>query len=152
MLSFAASRRLKAKTLDVTNAHFQAEEVDRVFLLSQPKGGLPGMKPGDHKLARALIYGSTDGGRRFWKKLRRTVRNKGLCENRISRALYSYVDKDGVLQMLLTLFVDDLLWACDPSCAWIIKDLIDEFKCGTVEQDNFRNCGKEIRQGDDFNI
>ena len=97
MLSFAASRRLKARTPDITNAYFQGEEIDRALLLSQPKGGLPGMKPGERMLARAPIYGSTDGGRRFWKKLRSTVREKGLRENRISRALYSYVDKDGVV-------------------------------------------------------
>ena len=57
VFSFAASRRLKLKALDVTNAYFQGEAIDRVLLLSQPKGGLPGLKPGDHMLARAPIYG-----------------------------------------------------------------------------------------------
>ena len=70
------------------------------------------MEPDEHMLARAPIYGSVDGGRRFWKKLRRTVKRKGLRENRICRALYSYTDKNGVVQMLLTSHVDDLLWAC----------------------------------------
>ena len=152
VFSFAAPRRLKIKCLDVTNAYFQGEEIDRVLLLSQPKGGLPGMEPGEHMLARAPIYGSVDGGRRFWKKLRRTVKQKGLKENRICRALYSYTDKDGVVQMLLTSHVDDLLWACDPSCDWIVKELIDEFKCGTVESGSFKYCGKEIVQDEDFTI
>ena len=148
VFSFAASRRLKIKCLDVTNAYFQGEEIDRVLLLSQPKGGLPGMEPD----ARAPIYGSVDGGRRFWKKLRRTVKRKGLKENRICRALHSYTDKDGVVQMLLTSHIDDLLWACDPSCDWIVKELIDEFKCGTVESGSFKYCGKEIVQDEDFTI
>ena len=152
VFSFAASRRLKIKCLDVTNAYFQGEEIDRVLLLSQPKGGLPGMEPDEHMLARAPIYGSVDGGRRFWKKLRRTVKRKGLRENRICRALYSYTDKNGVVQMLLTSHVDDLLWACDPSCDWIVKELIDEFKCGTVESGSFKYCGKEIVQDEDFTI
>ena len=38
VFSFTASRRLKIKCLDVTNAYFQGEEIDRVLLLSQPKG------------------------------------------------------------------------------------------------------------------
>ena len=67
-------------------------------------------------------------------------------------ALYSYTDKDGVVQMLLTSHVDDLLWACDPSCDWIVKELIDEFKCGTVESGSFKYCGKEIVQDEDFTI
>ena len=70
VFSFAASRKLRIKSLDVTNAYFQGEEIDRVLLLSQSKGGLPGLKPHQHMLARAPIYGSTDGGRRFWKRLR----------------------------------------------------------------------------------
>ena len=103
-------------------------------------------------LARAPIYGSTDGGRRFWKRLRTFLKSKGLRENRIMRALYSFTDEKGVVQMLLTSHVDDLLWACDQSCDWIVKEIIDEFKCGTVESDSFRYCGKEVRQDEDYNI
>eukprot|EP00439_Symbiodinium_sp_Y106_P020976 s5577_g2.t1 len=54
------------------------------------------------------------------------------------RALYSFTDEKGVVQMLLMSHVDDLLWACDQSCDWIVKEIIDEFKCGTVESDSFR--------------
>ncbi|CAE7211787.1 RE1 [Symbiodinium sp. CCMP2592] len=152
VFSFAASRKVKIKSLDVTNAYFQGEEIDRVLLLSQPKGGLPGLKPHQHMLARAPIYGSTDGGRRFWKRLRNYLKGKGLRENRIYRALYSYTDADGVVQLLLTSHVDDLLWACDPSCDWIMNDLIETFKCGKVKTGSFRYCGKEISQDEDFNI
>ena len=66
------------------------------------------------------------------------IRGRGLLENRICRALYSFTDANGVVQMLMTSHVDDLLWACDPSCDWIIKDQIDAFKCGTVETGSFR--------------
>ena len=152
VFSFAASRRLKICSLDVTNTYFQGEEIDRILLLSQPKGGLPGLKPDEHMLARAPIYGSTDGGRRFWKRLRTYLKKKGLKENRICRALYSFTDANGVVQMLMTSHVDDLLWACDPSRDWIIKDLIDTFKCGTVEKGSFRYCGKEVKQDEDFTI
>ncbi|CAE7692632.1 RE1 [Symbiodinium sp. CCMP2592] len=152
VFSFAASRKVKIKSLDVTNAYFQGEEIDRVLLLSQPKGGLPGLKPHQHMLARAPIYGSTDGGRRFWKRLRNYLKGKGLRENRIYRALYSYTDADGIVQLLLTSHVDDLLWACEPSCDWIMNDLIETFKCGKVETGSFRYCGKEISQDEDFNI
>ena len=41
---------------------------------------------------------------------------------------------------------------CDPSCDWIMNDLIETFKCGKVETGSFRYCGKEIVQDEDFNI
>ncbi|CAE7418365.1 GIP [Symbiodinium sp. CCMP2592] len=31
-------------------------------------------------------------------------------------------------------------------------EIIDEFKCGTVESDSFRYCGKEVKQDEDYNI
>ena len=68
VFSFAAARKFRVKSFNVTNAYFQSEEIERVLLLAQPKGGLPGLKPHQHVLARP-IYGSTDGGRRFWKRL-----------------------------------------------------------------------------------
>ena len=43
--------------------------------------------------------------------LKRTTLGKELRENRIYRALYSYTDADGVVQLLLTSHVDDLLCA-----------------------------------------
>ena len=127
IFSFAAS------SLDVTNACFQGEEIDRVLLLKQPKGGLPGLKPEDHMLARAPIYLSHDGGRRFWKRLQTYLKEEGLRENRILKALYSYTDESGRIQMLLASHVDDLLWAREESAQWVIDDLTKTFRCGEID-------------------
>ena len=54
--------------------------------------------------------------------------------------------------MLIASHVDDLVWACEESAQWVIDDIIKTFKCGEVDKRNFRNCGKEISQADDFSI
>ena len=149
IFSFAASRKLEVCSLDVTDAYFQGEEIDRVLLLKQPKGGLPGLQPEDHMLARAPIYGSHDGGRRFWKRLRTYLNEKGLRENRILKACTAIQTSQ---ERLIASHVDDLLWACEESAQWVIDDIIKTFKCGEVDKRNFRYCGKEISQADDFSI
>ena len=152
IFSFAASEKVPIRSLDVTNAYFQGESIDRVLILSQPKGGLPGMNPEEHLLARAPVYGSHDGGRRFWKRLRNAMKKKGARENQILSALYSFTDSNGKLLMLVCTHVDDLLWAAHPEGQALIDELINEFNCGKVEEKSFRYCGKEVTQADDFSI
>ena len=48
--------------------------------------------------------------------------------------------------------MDDLLWAAEPEAEPIIEQLLGEFSCGKIERREFRYCGKEIKQADDFSI
>ena len=76
---------------------------------------------------------------------------KGLQENFIFRALYTFCDETGEPALMLGSHVDDLIWACHPKYQYIINDL-KHFQCGKVEQEKFRYCGKEVAQDDDFTI
>ena len=69
IFSFAASRMLKIKSIDITNAYFQGKEQDRLMLFKQPVGGLPGVPPEARILARVPVHGTKDTGRKFWKKI-----------------------------------------------------------------------------------
>ena len=62
---------------DITNAYFQGEELDRVLILKQPKGGLPGEPPDRRFLARVPVYGTHDGGCKFWKRLKTSATQFG---------------------------------------------------------------------------
>ena len=73
IFSFAASRNVKIGAADITNAYFQGEELDRVLILKQPKGGLPREPPERRYLARVPVYGTRDGGRKFWKRLKNSA-------------------------------------------------------------------------------
>ena len=152
VFSFASSRKVMIGSADITNAYFQGEELDRVLILKQPKGGLPGEPPDRRFLARVPVYGTHDGGRKFWKRLKTSATRKGFKENSILKALYALHNSEGRLIALLCTHVDDLLWAAEPEAEPIIEQLLGEFSCGKIERREFRYCGKEIKQADDFSI
>ena len=77
---------------------------------------------------------------------------KGFKENSILKALYALHNSEGRLIALLCTHVDDLLWAAEPEAEPIIEQLLGEFSCGKIERREFRYCGKEIKQADDFSI
>ena len=70
LFSWAATNKVKFKSGDISNAYFQGEELDRLFLLKPPKGiPDPDYEDGEAMiLARVPIYGTSDAGRKFSQK------------------------------------------------------------------------------------
>ena len=80
--------------------------------MRQPRGGIPGLNHDDRLLAKVPIYGVSDAGRGFWKKLRRVLtKEAGLRENQFLKALYVYSNPEGKVMFMMATHVDDLLWA-----------------------------------------
>ena len=130
IFSFAASRKLRLRSGDISNAYFQGKELDRILLLRPPKGGLPDPDYADGEtmiLARVPIYGTKDARRYFWKHLREVLINLGFQENDTIRTLFSMRGKDGKLTAMLCTHVDGLLWAATPEAEPAIKKLLDDF-------------------------
>ena len=98
------------------------------------------------------MYGTKDVGRKIWKKLHQVFVDAGLKENHVMKALYSFCDSDGELQVMCGTHVDDLIWAAHPEYEHMIQRVIDTFQCGEPEEMCFRYCGKEVTQDSDFNI
>ena len=63
-----------------------------------------------------------------------------------------FCDDDGNVLALCGTHVDDLIWACKPEADALLQKVIDTFTCGDVEEGDFRYCGKEVHQDDDFTI
>ena len=150
--SFAASRKLVIKCADITNAYFQGEELDRLLLFKQPKGGLPGVPEGACMIARVPVYGTKDAGRGFWKRLRTVITTAGFRENYVMRALYHYTNEEGRILAMMGTHVDDVFWANEPVIDHLIDKVLNEFNVGKKEQGNFRFCGDEFAQDGDSTI
>ena len=75
--AFAASHGVSIHSADVTSAYFQAKPLDRVLLMRQPRGGLPGVSSDAILLVRLPIYGLCDSGRGFWLRLDSEAREVG---------------------------------------------------------------------------
>jgi hypothetical protein len=153
VLSYAASKRLTIQSADITNAYFQGKEIDRLFLVSQPRDdhGLEGIPKEAAMICRVPIYGQTDAGRSLWMRLKSEALKIGWTQSSIYPALF-YFQKEGKCRALLGTHVDDMLWAADDEHQQYVDKLLALFDVGKIDSRSFRFCGLEVEQDDDDNI
>ena len=150
--AFAASNGVPVESSGIRNAYFQAEPIDRVVLMRQPTGGLPGVDPEATLPIRVPVYGLCDSGRGFWRKVDREARSVGFQVSRIFPAFYVYREKEKVV-CVLTTHVDDFLWASIGTGGTIIDKLLKKFEVGRRESGRLGFCGKQFdRSGNDVLI
>lgn len=85
VFSFASSRKVMIGSADITNAYFQGEELDRVLILKQPKGGLPGEPRKDVFRPEYLFMGLMMEDASFGSASRLVLLVKGLKRIRFSK-------------------------------------------------------------------
>ena len=117
--------------------------IDRIVIMRQPQGGLPGVDPDAFLLIRVPVYGLCDSGRGFWKKVDHDAKEVGLLSSRIFPAFYFHIE-NGVVDVVLTTHVDDFLWACTESGHAIVDRLLTRFEVGRKEEGRLRFCGKQF--------
>ena len=98
---FAACHGVPLFSSDIKNAYFQAMPIDRIVIMRQPQGGLPGVDPEAFLLIRVPVYGLCDSGRGFWKKVDHDAKEVGLLSSRIFPAFYFHVE-NGAVDVVLT--------------------------------------------------
>ena len=154
VFSFCAAKKVKVRVGDVQNSYLQGQEVDRIILYRIPKGGIPecGIAEGTVVAVRVLIYGTKDAGRGFWLKLKDVVTKAGFKLNQIITSLFALTNSAGEIVAMLSSNVDDVLYGFLPEAQEAITAIFDAFKFGTEGIDEFRFCGKEVKQDADFNI
>ena len=90
----AEGARTDAPTSDIeTHAYFQAMPIDRIVIMRQPQGGLPGVDPEAFLLIRIPVYGLCDSGRGFWKKVDQRQRGRTVEQSYLSRVLLPYRER-----------------------------------------------------------
>ena len=155
ILAWTASFSLRIKSIDITNAYFHGEKMDKLMLLRLPRGGLPDpeIPDGAMMLARVPIYGTKDAGRRFWLKLKGTIVNIGMKQNSQCPALFTY-SEDGDIKVMMGTHVDDILFSCKPGYEQFVQKIQEAFQVedSKVSEGEFRFCGREIAQGEDGSI
>ena len=52
----------------------------------------------------------------------------------------------------MTSNVDDLLYGCHEEAEPIVEEMLKEFTVGETAEEDFRFCGKEVVQSDDYSI
>ena len=150
--SYAASRKLKLMCADISSAYFQASPLERVLLMRQPSGGLPGVPENAMLLCRLPIYGTMDAGRGFYNRLCTEAKTEGLEVSKIAPGLYYLVGSDGLPAIILATHVDDLLWCATQEGSDTMERILAKFDVGKIEHTDFRFCGRRFKQAKDFSV
>ena len=111
---WAAIQGAQLHSADVASAYFQGRPLDRVLIMRQPRGGLPGVDPEVFFLVRVPVYGLTDSGRGFWLRLDGDARSSGLKQSKFYPGLYFLPGTDNDCVALMATHVDDILYAYIP--------------------------------------
>ena len=147
VLSFAACNNYTLYAGDITAAFLQGTPISRKLLMKVPSSGIPkedgslAVQPGSFLIALMSIYGSRDAPRGFRIALRSEILAQGFRE--VEPALYALSDEQG-LHGLAATHVDDVLWTGDQRLQEAMEAIQRRFTFGSVEQDNFRYCGRKI--------
>ena len=114
---FASCHGVPLFSSDIKTAYFQAVPIDRIVIMRQPQGGLPGVHPEAFLLIRVVpVYGLCGSGRGFWKKVDHDAKEVGLLSSRIFPAFYFHIE-NGAVDVLLTTHVDDFLVHRNRACS-----------------------------------
>ena len=111
----------KLRSIDITAAFLQAEELKRDVFINPPKDV---KEEGVVWKLRKPLYGLTDAGRQFWLRIKKLLKENGF-ENIVGdEAFYIKRNDDGSTGMLL-LHVDDFLMGGSES---FVETTTDMFK------------------------
>jgi len=149
---WCAAHELDLHSADVTPAYFQGRPLDRVLLMRQPRGGIPGVDAGVVYLVRVPIYGFTDSGRGFWLRLDGDAKKEGMKASQFFPGLYFLPGSDGDACALMRTHVDDLLCCYLPEGKEVIERFLNKFNIGSTEVNDFRYCGKQFSRSGDGDI
>ena len=98
-------------------------------------------------LARVPIYGTPDAGRFFWKQFKEVIAKEGFRENDILKAFYCLTaPSDGQLICVLGTQGGGMMWAAMDEAETAVQNILKAFDCRKIEENEFRFCGKEIKQ------
>ena len=149
---WAAIQGAQLHSADVASAYFQGRPLDRVLIMRQHRGGLPGIDPEVFFLVRVPIYGLTDSGRGFWLRLDGDARSSGLKQSKFYPGLYFLPGPDKDCVALMATHVDDILCAYIPEGKSVIDSFLEKFNLGSSESNSFRYCGKQFERTADGTI
>ena len=127
----AAIQGAQLHSADVASAYFQGRPLDRVLIMRQPRGGLPGVDPEVFFLVRVPVYGLTDSGRGFWLRLDGDARSSGLKQSKFYPGLYFLPGTDKDCVALMATHVDDILYAYIPEGKSVIDSFLEKFNLGS---------------------
>ena len=145
-LALSACRDSTLWSGDISAAFLQGSKLDRVLVLSMPRGGIPGQPDGRFFVVSNTVYGTKDAPRGWFKNLHGTMMKEGFRPIPHEQAAYTLQSPDGSLAGIVIAHVDDLMWTGGSYVEEKMKQVCSHYNFGKLEQDNFRYCGRDIKR------
>ena len=150
LYAVAANENWPVVAIDVTSAFLQGEDLDRSIFVTPPtEANCPEgyiwkmIKP---------AYGLYDASRKWWMKVAQELVNAG-CKSLVGDEALFYYHKDGKLQGIISLHVDDFQGAGTEVFQNDIMDRLENaFKISKKEIKDFKYTGVQIHQEDNGEV
>ena len=143
LLAISSSKEWSINSIDIKVAFLQGKKIDRTIFLKPPKEAKSVGKL--WKLKKA-VYGLSDASRVWYLRVVDEVSKLGATISRYDKAFFNW-KKDGILQGMMAVHVDDFIW-CGTSdfekC--IIDPIRATFKISKEHKKVFRYLGVDLQQ------
>ena len=153
VFSMSATRDTTLWSGDISAAFLQGSQLDRILILSAPRGGIPGVdlsKP-RYYLVSTTAYGTKDAPRGWFKTLDGSLKHEGfkaICFEPAAHVLHYEKQKHGKegVAGLLVVHVDDLLWTGGPEIEEKMVNIQKKYNFGKISKDDFVYCGRQVKK------
>lgn len=147
-LSVAATFGWECHSLDVKSAYLQGNPIEREVYVRPP----PEFDDGYIWRLRKTVYGLCDAARHWYLRVSSQLIELGARRCSVDPALFSW-RKDGQLDGVICVYVDDLFWAGGEVFREQVIDRLSEvFVMGSSETKAFKYLGLNIESQDDGSI
>ena len=142
LLALSANFGFKIVSMDIRAAFLQAKTLEREVFVRPPRDI---EKPGIIWKLLKPLYGLDDASRKFYFKVKETLKAMGLKTLPGDEAVY-YEHKDGKLVGLILSHVDDFTIAGSPEFVKrIVVGIKEKFTVSKVDENNFRFTGLDVK-------
>ena len=97
------------------------------------------------------MYGLSNASQYWYLKIREELPKLGGRPSKLDQGIFYFYNRREMIG-IVSLFVDDLLWACNSELAQIVWKLKTIFQVGSENHKSFTYVGINLNQNDDFSI
>ena len=148
MFTIAACRKWEVKSLDITSAFLQADEIDREIYVKPP---IDIRRKGIVWRIKKPLYGLGDSARRWYLTLRDKLIESGCRISVLDQSLFRFYNDRNCLCGILVTHVDDILYAGNAQFQReVMRQVQSCFKVSRMNGKDFTYLGWSITQQDGY--
>ena len=139
-LALCAIKQWNVRSLDIKAAFLQSDEIGRNIFVQPPRGY---KREGTIWRLKRPLYGLNDAGRQWYFTLKDFLKTLGFTTSPYDKAMF-YLIKDGKLQGIMNVHVDDIIWGGNCKFQEAMKQIGKKFELSKSAEGALRYVGIDI--------